>query len=185
MNGIVVDRQVTRGQVVQPSDALFTVADLSTVWVIAEVPEQESSGVAVGQGVLIEVPALPAEPLEASLIYVDSIVHPETRTVLVRSELDNRRGLLKPAMLATLVIEGAPEQALVVPAEAVINDNGKDYVFVDVGSGRFRLTPVTLDDEDEGIRVVRSGLKAGQRIVVKGAFHLNGERKRGELEGPR
>lgn len=183
ITGVVVDRQVTRGQVVQPSDALYTVADLSSVWVVAEVPEQQSSGVAVGQSVDIEVPALPNEKLRTKLIYVDSIVHPETRTVVVRSQLDNRRGLLKPAMLATIVIEGPAEKALVIPAEAVVNENGIDHVFVDVGSGRYRLTPVKVDEEREGIRVVRSGLKEAQRIVVKGAFHLNSDRKRRELEG--
>jgi cobalt-zinc-cadmium efflux system membrane fusion protein len=183
INGVVVDRQVTRGQVVQPSDALYTVADLSSVWVVAEVPEQQSSGVAVGQSVDIEVPALAHEKLRTKLIYVDSIVHPETRTVVVRSQLDNRRGLLKPAMLATIVIEGPAETALVIPAEAVVNENGIDHVFVEVGSGRYRLTPVKVDEEREGIRVVRSGLKEAQRIVVKGAFHLNSDRKRRELEG--
>lgn len=183
INGVVVDRQVTRGQVVQPSDALFTVADLSSVWVVAEVPEQQSSGVAVGQSVDIEVPALAGQKLETKLIYVDSVVNPETRTVVVRSQLDNRRGLLKPAMLATLVIEGPAEKALVVPAEAVVNENGVDHVFVEVGGGRYRLTDVKLDEEHEGIRVVRSGLQTGQRIVVKGAFHLNSERERRELEG--
>jgi membrane fusion protein, heavy metal efflux system len=133
ITGVVVDRQVTRGQVVQPSDALFTVADLNSVWVVAEVPEQQSSGVAVGQTVEIEVPALGGPPLKTSLIYVDSIVHPETRTVVVRSQLDNHRGLLKPAMLATIVIKGPAEKALVVPAEAVVNENGIDHVFVDIG----------------------------------------------------
>ncbi len=89
----MVDRQVTHGQVVQPSDALFTVADLSTVWVIADVPEQESSSLAVAaEASQIEVPALPAEPLKASLDYVDAIVDPETRTVLIRSELRRSRG---------------------------------------------------------------------------------------------
>ena len=183
ITGVVVDRQVTRGQVVQPSDALFTVADLTSVWVVAEVPEQQSSGGEVGQSVDIEVPALGGQKLKTTLIYVDSVVHPETRTVVVRSQLDNRRGLLKPAMLATIVIEGPAEKALVVPAEAVVNENGVDHVFVDVGGGRYHLTDVKLDEEHEGIRVVRSGLQTGQRIVVKGAFHLNSERERRELEG--
>lgn len=185
ITGVVVDRQVTRGQVVQPSDALFTVADLNSVWVVAEVPEQQSSGVAVGQTVKIEVPALGGPPLKTALIYVDSIVHPETRTVVVRSQLDNRQGLLKPAMLATIVIEGPAEKALVVPAEAVVNENGIDHVFVDAGGGRYRLVSLNLGEEREGIRVVQSGLKPGQHIVVRGAFHLNSERKRKELEETR
>lgn len=183
ITGVVVDRQVTRGQVVQPSDLLFTVADLSSVWVVAEVPEQQSSGVAVGQTVEIDVPALGGKPLSTTLIYVDSIVHPETRTVLARAQLDNARGLLKPAMLATLIIESPPVRSLVVPGESVVNENGRDHVFVEAGKG-FRLTPVMLGEEREGIRVVQSGLRAGQRVVVKGAFHLNSERKRKELEGP-
>lgn len=183
ITGIVVDRQVTRGQVVQPSDLLFTVADLSSVWIVAEVPEQQSSGVAVGQRVEIDVPALGGTPLSTTLIYVDSIVNPETRTVVVRAQLDNRRGLLKPAMLATLIIESPPIQSLVVSGEAVINENGRDHVFVEAGKG-FRLTPVVLGEEREGVRVVQSGLAPGQKVVVKGAFHLNSERKRKELEGP-
>lgn len=182
INGVVVDRLVTRGQVVQPSDLLFTVADLSSVWIVAEVPEQQSSGVAVGQRVEIDVPALGDKPLSTTLIYVDSIVNPESRTVVARAQLDNKNGLLKPAMLATLIIQSRAVEALVVPGEAVINENGRDHVFVDAGRG-FRLTPVVLDEERDGVRVVQSGLKPGQKVVVKGAFHLNSERKRKELEG--
>jgi membrane fusion protein, heavy metal efflux system len=182
ITGIVVDRQVTRGQVVQPSDLLFTVADLSSVWIVAEVPEQQSSGVAVGQSVEIDVPALGGKPLTTTLMYVDSIVNPETRTVVVRAQLDNSRGLLKPAMLATLIIASPPVESLVVSGEAVVNENGRDHVFVEAGKG-FRLTPVVLGEERDGVRVVQSGLKPGQKVVVKGAFHLNSERKRKELEG--
>jgi cobalt-zinc-cadmium efflux system membrane fusion protein len=182
ITGIVVDRKVTGGQVVQPSELLFTVADLTSVWVVAEVPEQQSSGVAVGQSVQIDVPALGGKRLSTTLIYVDSIVNPETRTVVARAQLDNRRGLLKPAMLATLIIESPPVEALVVRGEAVVNENGADHVFVESGKG-FRLTPVVLGEERDGARVVQSGLKPGQRVVVKGAFHLNSERKRKELEG--
>ena len=182
ITGIVVDRQVTRGQVVQPSDLLFTVADLSSVWIVAEVPEQQSSGVAVGQSVEIDVPALGGKPLTTTLMYVDSIVNPESRTVVVRAQLDNKRGVLKPAMLATLIIASPPIESLVVSGEAVVNENGRDHVFVEAGKG-FRLTPVVLGEERDGVRVVQSGLEPGQKVVVKGAFHLNSERKRKELEG--
>lgn len=181
--GIVVERKVAYGQVVQPSDALFSVADLSRVWAVAQVPEQQISQVKVGQSVSIEVPALDNEKLLGKLISVGQTVNPETRTVLVRTELDNADGRLKPAMLASMLIEAKPVERLVVPAAAVVRENDEDHVFVALGDGSFRLTKVSLAQEREGRRPVLSGLKAGETVVVEGAFHLNNERKRKELEG--
>lgn len=181
--GIVVERKVTKGQVVQPADALFTVADLSRVWVVAQVPEGEASLVKAGQTVEVEVPALGNEKRSGTLIYVGDTVNPETRTVMVRTELDNRARELKPAMLATMLIRGRPTPRPVIPAEAVVRENNEDHVFVAVGDGRYRLTAVKLGPEFEGRRVVLSGLREGETVVAGGAFHLNNERKRKELEG--
>lgn len=114
--GTVVERRVAVGQVVQPADTLFVVADLSRVWALAQVPEQQIGQVRVGQQVSIEVPALGNERRVGKLIFVGHTVDPETRTVLVRTELDNRDGALKPAMLATMLIEARPSDRLVVPA---------------------------------------------------------------------
>ncbi|HMZ77886.1 MAG TPA: efflux RND transporter periplasmic adaptor subunit [Rhodocyclaceae bacterium] len=179
--GTVVERKVTQGQVVQPSDSLFMVADLSQVWVTAEVPEQQAALVKSGQSVEIEVPALGAR-LTGKLIYVADTVNPDTRTVTVRSAVDNRARQLKPAMLATMLIQAAPAERLVVPAQAVVRDANTDNVFVEIAPQRFRLTPVRLGPEADGRRAVLEGLKAEQRILVAGAFHLNNERKRKELE---
>jgi cobalt-zinc-cadmium efflux system membrane fusion protein len=181
MAGTVVERKVTQGQVVQPSDALFTVADLSQVWVTAEVPEQQAALVKSGQAVDIEVPALGAR-LTGKLIFVADTVNPETRTVTVRSAVDNASRQLKPAMLATMLIQAAPAKTLVVPAQSVVREGDADNVFVEVGPNRFRLTPVRLGPDADGRRPVLSGLKPEQRILVAGAFHLNNERKRKELE---
>ncbi|MGE5491770.1 MAG: efflux RND transporter periplasmic adaptor subunit [Actinomycetota bacterium] len=183
LSGVVVERKVAHGQVVQPTDALFSVADLSRVWAVAQVPEQQVSQVKVGQSVSIEVPALDNEKLLGKLISVGQTVNPETRTVLVRTELDNADGRLKPAMLASMLIEAKPVERLVVPAAAVVRENDEDHVFVAVGDGSFRLTKVTLAPETGGRRPVISGLKPGDNVVVEGAFHLNNERKRKELEG--
>lgn len=181
MAGTVVERKVAQGQVVQPSDALFMVADLSQVWVTAEVPEQQAALVKAGQAVDIEVPALGAR-LTGKLIFVADTVNPETRTVTVRSAVENASRQLKPAMLATMLIQAAPTQTLVVPAQAVVREGDADNVFVEIGAGRFRLTPVRLGPDADGRRPVLSGLKPEQRILVSGAFHLNNERKRKELE---
>ena len=179
--GTVVERRITQGQVVQPADALYVVADLSEVWVTAEVPEQQAALVRTGQAVDIEVPALGAR-LTGKLIYVADTVNPETRTVTVRSRVDNAGRQLKPAMLATMLIQAAAVERIVVPAEAVVREDNADHVFVETAPRSYRLTPVRLGPEGGGQRPVLDGLKAGERIVVAGAFHLNTERKRKELE---
>lgn len=176
LSGVVVDRKVTTGQVVQPSDAMFVVADLKRVWAVAQVPEQQVAQVQVGQAVLIEVPALDNEKLLGKLIYVGQTVNPDTRTVLVRTELDNRDGRLKPAMLASMLIQSAPQPQLAVPSRAVVREDDEDHVFVEAGNGQFRLTRVKLGPEREGQRVVQEGLKDGTRVVLDGAFHLNNHR---------
>ncbi len=183
MNGVVVERKLAQGQVVQPADALFVVADLSRLWAVAQVPEQQVSLVKAGQSVSIEVPALGNEKLVGKLIFVGQTIDPETRTVLVRTELDNREGRLKPAMLASMLIEAKPVERLVVPASAVVRENDEDHVFVALGEGEFRLVKVKLGPEQGGKRVVLSGLKGQEKLVVDGAFHLNNERNRKEMEG--
>ena len=176
LSGVVVERKVASGQVVQPSDAMFVVADLKRVWAVAQVPEQQVGQVRVGQAVLIEVPALDNEKLVGKLIYVGQTVNPDTRTVLVRTELDNRDGRLKPAMLASMLIQSNPQPQLTVPSRAVVREDDEDHVFVETAPGQFRLTRVKLAPEREGQRVVLEGLQEGTRIVTDGAFHLNNHR---------
>jgi cobalt-zinc-cadmium efflux system membrane fusion protein len=103
--------------------------------------------------------------------------------VLVRTELDNREGRLKPAMLASMLIESKPVERLVVPASAVVRENYEDHVFVAESDGLFRLVKVKLGPEQGGARVLLSGLKGGEKLVIEGAFHLNNERNRKEMEG--
>jgi cobalt-zinc-cadmium efflux system membrane fusion protein len=183
LNGHVVERKLAQGQVVQPADALFVVADLTRLWAVAQVPERQVSQVKVGQAVSIEVPALGNEKLVGKLIYVGQTIDPETRTVLVRTELENRDGRLKPAMLASMLIEARALERQVVPASAVVRENDEDHVFVAQGDGAFLLTKVKLGPEQGGQRVVLSGLKGNEKIVVDGAFHLNNERNRKAMEG--
>lgn len=183
LNGVVVERKLAQGQVVQPADSLFVVADLGNLWAVAQVPEQQVSQVKTGQSVSIEVPALGNEKLLGKLIYVGQTIDPETRTVLVRTALDNRDGRLKPAMLASMLIEAKPVERLVVPASAVVRENDQDHLFVVEGEGSFRLLKVKLGVEQGGQRVVLSGLKGTETVVIEGAFHLNNERNRKEMEG--
>jgi cobalt-zinc-cadmium efflux system membrane fusion protein len=183
LSGVVVERKLAQGQVVQPADALFVVANLSTLWAVAQVPEQQVNQVKTGQSVSIEVPALGNEKLLGKLIYVGQTIDPDTRTVLVRTALDNSDGRLKPAMLASMLIEAKPTERLVIPASAVVRENDLDHVFVMEEAGTFRMLKVKLGVEQGGLRVVLSGLKGQEQVVVDGAFHLNNERNRKEMEG--
>ncbi|WP_345250132.1 efflux RND transporter periplasmic adaptor subunit [Pigmentiphaga soli] len=176
LRGSVVEFKVAPGQVVQPADALFTVADLSRVWAVAEVPEQQADLVAQGQTVDIEVPALGNMKFSGELIYVGQIVDPQTRTVLVRTALDNPGGRLKPAMLATMLIVSRPTERVVIPSSAVVRAGDQDLVYVENGPGQYRAVPVQLGQGYNGKVAVDSGVKAGDRVVAEGAFHLNNQR---------
>jgi cobalt-zinc-cadmium efflux system membrane fusion protein len=149
---------------------------------VAQVPEQQISQVKVGQAVNIEVPALENEKLVGKLIYVGQTVNPDTRTVLVRTELDNKNGRLKPSMLASMLIQSTPVKRVVVPITAVVRQDDADHVFVEESENHFRLTSVKLAAEQNGQRVVLEGLKPGMRIVSDGAFHLNNHRNLAEME---
>lgn len=180
--GVVIERKVSSGQVAQPGDPLFTVADLASVWIVGAIPEQTASGVHAGQAVEISVPALGERTLSGQIIHVGDTVSPETRTVTIRTQVDNPGRDLKPQMLATMRIQGETRQLLAVPGEAVVRENDRDHVFVRKGENHYRLTPVELGAASGGMRPVLKGVTEGTAIVTTGAFHLNNQRKRAELE---
>jgi Membrane-fusion protein len=179
---VIIERKVSVGQVVQPADQLFSVANLSSVWVVGGVPEQDARAVRKGQQVEIQVPALGDVLQSGRIVFVADTVNPATRTVMVRSEVANASQQLKPAMLATMRIAGAVQPRLVVPAAAVVREANRDHVFVAQGDYRYVLTPVELGAAVGELRPVLKGLSAAQLVVVDGSFHLNNERKRAELE---
>lgn len=181
-SGVVIERKVSQGQVAQPGDPLFTVADLSKVWVVGALPEQDAAAVQVGQKVQARVPALGERQFSGRVVFVSDTISPETRTLMVRTEVDNADRALKPQMLATLRISGQSRQQLAVPETAVVRDSDRDHVFVALADGQFRLTPVELGAAANGVRPLLKGPAVGTPVVVDGAFHLNNERKRAELE---
>jgi cobalt-zinc-cadmium efflux system membrane fusion protein len=180
--GTVIERHIYVGQIAQPSDDLFTIADLSQVWVVAEAPEQDINMVEVGRQAEVRIPALPKQRITGRIIYVADTVNPATRSVTVRMVVDNPKRQIKPEMLVSMVIRRGSETSLTVPGQSVVRVADKDHVFVQTGPNRFELRPVTLGMERDGQRQVTAGLAAGQRIVLDGAFHLNNERIRKELE---
>lgn len=182
MDGTVIERKISVGQIAEISDELFTVADLSHVWVVAAAPEQDAHVVQLGSRVEVNVPALPKDHFVGKIVYVADIVKPETRTVTMRMEVDNQARKLKPEMLADMIIKRSAEPRLTIPSQAVVRFQDRDFVFVEVGQNRVELRPVLLGTDRDGLRTVESGLSSGQRIVVDGAFHLNNVRNLKELE---
>ena len=182
--GTVIERRVSEGQVVQPSDALFVVSDLSSVWAAAEVPEQQAAQVRMGQRVAIQIPALNDESRIGRIVQISDVVNPETRTIRVGAVLDNPGRALKPAMLITMLIEAKSQPRLVVPGAAVVREHDADHVFVETGAGAVTLRKLRLGPESNGMRPLLDPLPDGARVVTEGAFHLNNERQRRNLERP-
>jgi cobalt-zinc-cadmium efflux system membrane fusion protein len=183
ISGTVLDRKVTIGQIVQPAEVAFMVADLSNVWVIADVPEQSAGKLHRGMEVIVKIPALPEQEIQGKLSYVSPIVDPNTRTVQVRMDLANPKGIFKPAMLANMTFIDASERKNTIPSTAVVRENNKDCIFVQIGPHNFMLREVSLGLESGDRRVLESGVNPGEKIVLDGAFHLNNQRKQNAIKG--
>ncbi|UWZ85401.1 efflux RND transporter periplasmic adaptor subunit [Occallatibacter riparius] len=183
ISGTLIERKVTIGQVVQPADEVFLIADLSNVWLVAEVPEEHSASLYPGKTVLATVPALPHEPVTGTLNFVSPVVNPETRTVQARMDLPNAKELFKPQMLASMTFESRPQRGLTIPSTAVVREDNKDQVFVKAGADSWRLREVELGPEVADHRLVLKGITENDEIVLNGAFHLNNQRKQDMIKG--
>jgi membrane fusion protein, heavy metal efflux system len=183
INGTVIERKARLGQVVAPAEELFVIANLSHVWAVAEIPEQQIAHIGEGQAINIEVPALDDAQLTGTLAFVGDIVNPATRTVMARANISNNEMLLKPDMLITILLEAKPEKVVAIPSSAVVRENNADHVFVKtMKEKQYKLTPVTLGRTYQERKEVLQGLQPGDQIVLDGAFHVNNERKRKEME---
>lgn len=180
--GYVIARNVMVGQVVQPADPLFQVADLSHVWVVGDVPEQIAREVHLEQHVEIQVPALGSQLMDGVIIFVSDTINRLTRTVMIRVMVENSERKLKPDMLANMHITDSQHKVLVVPESAIVRELNQDYIFISLGDNRFQRVPIELGPEVASLRPVIEGLTIDQRIVTAGAFHLDSERKLAELE---
>ena len=184
-SGTVVARNISLGELVGPNDVLFTVADLSMVWIELDVFERDLSRVRAGQAVDVGVTAYPGRRFVGRLAYVGDVLDDTTRTVRARVEIPNPNAALKPGMFATASIRvaGGGDALAVVPRAAVQEVDGRSVVFVPgAAPGEFRPSPVELGEIVDGDRVIiRSGLRPGARVVVEGAFALRSELAKGEI----
>lgn len=174
--GTVVERNAVVGQIADPQDQLFTVADLSQLWLITDVYEKDLSRVEAGQDVRIRTQAFRDAVFHGHLAYVGQVVDPESHTVKARVIVDNP-GRLRPGMFAiSEIVLPEPDGTLAVPQEAVQELRGDTVVFVPEGGGRFRAIPIRTGPRVAGgLIIVRSGLVSGQRVVGNGSFFLKSE----------
>ena len=172
IDGIVVERNATIGATVGPDSSLFKIIDSSSVWVDASVFEKDLDRVKLGQGSRVSVPAVPGTVFSGKVIFVSSVVDPETRTVKVRTEVANRDGRLKPDMFANVqIITEADRSAISVLQSAVLSDNGQSVVFVLTAGGYEKRVVTTGIQRDDRIEI-RDGVKAGEKVVIKGNYLL-------------
>ena len=175
VSGVVVDKPVIQGQAVQAGQALYTIADLSRVWVEAELREADAGSVREGSPATVELAAFPGRPLAGTVEYVYPTLQREARTLKARIALPNPEGRLKPGMFATVRFSAPVRTALTVPSPAVVRTGERSIVFVDLGGGRIAPAEVetgrTAGDHTE----VLAGLEPGQRVVTSAQFLLDSE----------
>lgn len=173
--GTIVERHVGLGQVVQAGgDALFWIADLSTVWVLAEVYEDQLASVRAGAEVSITTPAYPHDTFSARVARIGSTVDKDNRTIAVRCVVPNRDGRLKPGMFATVALQsGVLDHALVVPEAAVLATGDRRALFVETAPGTYQERAISTGPELDGSVVVRTGVHEGERVVVNGTLLLS------------
>lgn len=181
--GRVIARNLAKGEVVETHHELFTVADLSEVWVVANIPEKDVRFIRRDQSVEIRLAAYPQEIFQGTITYVGDVLDPATRTMQLRVTAPNREGRLKPEMFATVrVYTNTVPDALTVPMASVQRDQGQAFVFVQTEPGSFEARAVQLGDESGDVVKVSSGLREGELLVVKGAFALKSEADQHKLE---
>ncbi|MFL5354538.1 efflux RND transporter periplasmic adaptor subunit [Archangium sp.] len=175
VSGFVMALNVAQGDRVEPDRALFEVADLSRVWVVAEVYERDVARVRKGLSVQLHLDAYPGETFQGRIEYVYPTLNAQTRTLPVRIAFTNPDGKLKPGLFGSVAVGLPATEGLTIPAEALIDTGEHRYVFVEVKAGRFEPRAVVVGTR-AGDRVqVLSGLAEGERIAASGNFFIDSE----------
>lgn len=175
-DGIVLERAAVNGMMAGPGDTLFRIADISTMWVVADVPEYQLGAIRKGAPATIRVRSLPGREFTGTVELVYPELQGETRTARVRIELANPEGLLFANMYAEVEIAtGSRDAAVTVPDSAVIDTGDRRVVIVDKGEGRFEPRDVTLGTRGDGMVEIADGVAEGDRVVVSANFLIDAE----------
>jgi cobalt-zinc-cadmium efflux system membrane fusion protein len=185
VSGTVIDRNIMRGQVTEPAQTLFKVGDLSVLWLTAHASERDAVRVRPGSQARVAIPALPGMSLTGRVAVVGSQVEVSSRTIPVRIEINNRAGVLRPGMSATvwLPVGGEGTPVIAVPVAALQRLDEKWSVFIPRAEGVFEVRNVGRGRDLGGEVEILSGLAAGETVVVEGAFLLKAEAEKARGEG--
>jgi len=183
ISGSVIERAATQGEVVSPDKSLFTVADLSALWVVIDIYERDLGRLRAKTAVKVKTTAYPDRNFKGVISYIGDMLDEKTRTVKARVVVENADRLLKPGMFATVLIEaaGGTERLITVPEEAVFLDGSRNYVFIQTAPEKFEMREIAVGRTlGKRLEVIR-GLNKGEPVAVQGAFILKSELKKGEL----
>ena len=183
IGGIIIEKHAIVGELSDPSKSLYTVADLSSVWVLVDINEKDLSKVRKGQGAIVSVGAFPDLKLKGRVTYIADLVDEATRTVKARIEVANPGRKLKPEMFASveLALPADTPAVLAVPEDAFQELEGNKVLFVTENGTEFEPRRVELGRASGGMAEVVAGLKEGERYAAKGSFLLKSEMQKGEL----
>ena len=176
-SGVVMEKMVVEGMMMKMGEPLYRLADLSSIWVVADVAEQDLGQVKIGSPAKVNFRALPGETFAGQVTFILHELDAITRTAHIRIEIKNPDHRIKHEMYADVVIEsGSGEDTrLAVPTSAVIDSGNRQIVLVDLGEGRFEPRPVKLGLRGDGLIEIQDGLKSGEKVVVSANFLIDAE----------
>jgi len=174
-SGTVLKKNVQEGGFVPAGTELFVLADLSQLWVLADVYSQDYATLRVGSRARVDVQGLPEKTFEGRVDFIYPTVDPQTRVAKVRVVLPNPKRLLRPDMFAQVKIDGPSQTQLLLPKSAVLRSGTRDWVILALGEGRFRPQPIKLGSESGDQYAVLSGVKEGETVVTSAQFLLDSE----------
>jgi len=179
LGGIVTARHVVQGSHISSADTVLEIADLSLVWVLADLYEQDISQVKIGSKATLEIPALSnnskGKNLQGRVVFIDPVIDPNTRTLKARLEFANPSGQLRPEMLGRAVFEMENRPVLTIPLDAVLDSGHRKIVFVDVTKGHFEPREIEVGRSGGGRIEVLDGLERGEAVVTRAAFLVDSE----------
>ncbi len=189
IGGRIVDKHVTRGELVTPDKALFTIADLSSVWVWIDLFERDLPLVHVGDDVAVTTASVPDRVFVGKIGYIRDEVDRDTRAVRARIDVENTDRKLKPGMYATVQVadphaaggEGDATEGLAIPVAALVQEGSAVFVFVETTAGAFERRKVRLGRRSAQVVEVLAGVKEGEAVATKATFYLKSESQKGSL----
>jgi len=172
IGGKIVENKAVLGAMIDQSTEILTIMDPTLLWIDAEIYEKDIAKIKIGQDVEISVPAYPGETFNGKISFISDVLHEETRTITVRTEVENRDFKLKPGMFADIkIFLNHQSKALVLPEEALLDDKEDKIVFIQLG-GKYYPQVVVVGARERGFVEILSGLQEGETVVTKGNFQL-------------